>query len=91
MAPDSSNIKPSPLVEGRNAYRQLRPSTPIDLYLDGNEGLLRNGNALDKLIDADPELLRSYPSSNTLEKRIAGMLEVPPERVLLTSGADDAL
>jgi histidinol-phosphate aminotransferase len=91
MAPDSSNIKPSPLVEGRNAYRPLRPSTPIDLYLDGNEGLLRNGNALDKLIDADPELLRSYPSSNTLEKRIAVMLEVPPERVLLTSGADDAL
>ncbi len=91
MAGKSTTIKPSPLIEGQKAYSPLRPSTPIDLFLDGNEGLLRKIDTLEKLIPTDPELLRSYPSATRVEKRIADMLEVPAEQVLLTSGADDAL
>ena len=91
MANSGPKLKPSPLILGQSAYRPVRPSTPIDLYLDGNEGLLRNGDTLDKLFKADPELLRSYPNSAQTEARIAGKLGVASDQVLLTSGADDAL
>ncbi len=72
-------------------YRVPRPSAPIDLRLDGNEGSTPDPELLRFLDDGGAELLRRYPDQTPLEHELAERLRVAPEQVLVTAGADDAL
>ena len=82
---------PAPTLRGLQAYGVPRSQTPVDLVLDGNEGLLPPASLLEGLADIDPELLRRYPSAAPLERELARAAGVEAERVLVTAGADEAL
>ena len=76
------------------ALRDIRPYAtpawpgPIDLRLDGNEGLAATAEPYRML---SPALLRRYPSRAALETQLAAPFGVEPDRVLVTAGADEAI
>ena len=60
------------------------------LRLDANEGRpCLPPEAVAELLS--PELLRRYPESRPLEEALAAKMGLPPERLLATAGADDAI
>jgi histidinol-phosphate aminotransferase len=77
-------------IDPAAAY-QRPPSAPGLLRLDANEGVLPSRALLRDLADADPELLRRYPDVSALEAALAARTGVPPERVLVTAGADEGI
>lgn len=70
-------------------YRTPPFPQPIELWLDGTEGLAPAPSLLEGY--ADPSLLPRYPDASALEAAIASRLSVRPESILVTAGADDAL
>ena len=77
-------------IDPATAYR--RPaSAPGLLRLDSNEGVLPSPALLGDLANADPELLRRYPDVSGLEAALATRVGVPPERLLVTAGADEGI
>lgn len=72
-------------------YRPSRPATPVDLHLDGNEGAPPPGSLLERLLLQGGDLMRRYPSPHELEQRLAERHGIPPSRVLVTAGGDDAI
>ncbi len=87
----SSRIRPNAAVEGATFYSVPRPSAPIDLRLDGNEGVAPPFELLERLCDFGPEVMRCYPDSKPLEAALAERWELAPDQVLVTAGADEAL
>lgn len=84
--------EPSPAIRDLTAYRVPRHPAPLDLHLDGNEGLSAPADLLACLADADADtVVRRYPSPKGLEAVLAGRLGVAPGRVIATCGGDDAL
>ena len=83
--------KPVPALEGVGAYVVPRTRAPIDLRLDGNEGMLPALELLDALGPESLELMRLYPNASRLERRIAERFSVDPASVVVTAGADEAL
>jgi histidinol-phosphate aminotransferase len=83
--------RPIPALEALPAYKVPRHPAPVDLMLDGNEGLAPPASLLAELAAGGPELLRRYPSPAGLEARLAARLGVSPGRVIVTAGADDAI
>jgi histidinol-phosphate aminotransferase len=61
------------------------------LRLDRNEGLLPSAAVLAALAQADPDLLRRYPDVSQLVIALASRLNVSPDRVIVTAGADEAI
>jgi len=86
-----TTLTPSPGVAGTKAYSVPKPPAPIDLRLDGNEGVLPPTGLLDVLRDAGMEVARRYPDASPLTRAIAARLTVEAQRVVVTAGADDAL
>jgi histidinol-phosphate aminotransferase len=84
-------VSPSPGVAGVTPYRVPRPGLPIDLHLDGNEGLAPPTELLQTVLALGPEALRRYPSTRELEGLLAHRYGVDPCQVVVTGGADDAL
>ncbi len=84
-------LRPTAGVAQLVAYRVPRSPTPVDLRLDGNEGMLPADDLIGRLAGREAELLRLYPSKQPLEVLLAKRLGVCPEEVLVTAGADDAL
>lgn len=82
---------PSSRLAGIVPYRPQATAGPIDLRLDGNEGLLPDAALLEAARITDPELLRRYPSAHELESILAARHGVDPERVMVAAGADEAL
>jgi len=82
---------PSPAVAGLTAYRVPKHGAPVDLVLSGNEGIAPPRALLTELAEADPELLRRYPSAAPLEAALAERFGVHPAQVIVTAGGDDAL
>lgn len=85
------DLQPAPGLARITAYKVERPLTPVDLHLDGNEGLVPPAAVLEGLAEQDPDLLRRYPDARGLERLIAERLGVGPDHVLVTAGADDAI
>src|SRR5207253_429135 len=71
-------------------YAPSRAGAPVDLHLDGNEGIAPPAALFETLRDGGTELLRRYPDARGLEALLAERHGVAPERVLVTAGADDA-
>lgn len=84
-------IVPSPRVAGAVAYVIPRAPAPIDLPLDGNEGLRPPAALLQACADIEPDAIRRYPSSAGLAADLAARHGVDPAQVIVTAGADDAL
>ena len=83
--------RPSPALQGTHAYAVPRPPIPIDLRLDGNEGVLPSPDLVDALRAAGPAALRNYPDTKPLEAALAARHGVDPAQVIVTAGADEAL
>jgi histidinol-phosphate aminotransferase len=86
-----TQLKPAPGVEAVEPYAPPPFPRPIDLKLDGNEGLLPNPRLLDALSATGPDVLRRYPNARPLEEILARQWNVEPDQVLVTAGADEAL
>ena len=78
-------------IDPEAAYRRPTAPGPALLRLDSNEGVLPPQALLAQLAAADPELLRRYPEVSALEAALAARLDVPPERLIVTAGADEAI
>ena len=78
-------------IDPEGAYRRPTAPGPALLRLDSNEGVLPPQALLAQLAAADPELLRRYPEVSALEAALAARLDVAPERVIVTAGADEAI
>ena len=89
--PSKTLIRPSPAVAGLRGYHVPRPPHPIDLYLDGNEGLTAPVSIVGGLRGLMPGVVRRYPSTRSLESVIAERLGLGADRVLVTAGGDDAI
>jgi histidinol-phosphate aminotransferase len=72
-------------------YRPPRSPRPIDLHLDGNEGIDPDPGILEVLAREGSAAVRRYPRAASLRERIAARWGVPVERVAVTAGVDDAL
>jgi histidinol-phosphate aminotransferase len=77
-------------LTGLEPYASPAPSYKIDVWLNGNEGLVPPADLL-RHVDQATEVLRRYPSVAGLEAQIAARFGLPRECVLVTAGADDAL
>lgn len=85
------SIVPSPRVAGTSGYAVPRSALPIDLPLDGNEGLRPPPALLAACAEIGADTVRRYPSTAALAAALAARHEVDPARLLVTAGADDAL
>lgn len=88
---DELRLRPSAKVEGLVAYRVARSATPVDLYLDGNEGAWPPQAMIESIVEAGVSLARNYPKAGALEEMLAARLGVEAAQVLVTAGADDGL
>ncbi len=86
-----SGLRPRAVLNGLTAYSVPRPSVPIDLFLDGNEGIAPPDALLRELAGASAQMLRRYTKTAPLERLIARRHGVSPDRVIVTGGGDDAL
>jgi HAD superfamily hydrolase (TIGR01548 family) len=84
-------MEPAPLVRTVRAYHVPRAGAPIDLPLDGNEGVAPPAAVLAAFAAEGPEALRRYPDARVLEAVLAARLGVAPAQVVATAGGDDAL
>ena len=75
----------------RDLYKGPAQPEPGVLKLDGNEGNPPPRTLLEDLAVADLSKVRDYPDARPLESEIAERLEVDPEHVVVTAGADEAL
>lgn len=88
---DHCLIVPSSRVAGASGYGIPRAPFPIDLPLDGNEGLRPPPELLAAAAQIEPDTIRRYPSTAALAERLAARHGIDPSRVLVTAGGDDAL
>jgi len=81
---------PVPRVVPSSAY--ARPKiVPGRLKLDSNEGARPDGAVLEAVPRAGPDLLRRYPDAAALEATLGERFGLPPERVFVSAGADEAI
>lgn len=78
-------------IRDQSPYRVPRAPTPIDLFLDGNEGVLPPSSLLEALSKLDGEALRRYPNTAELESTLADHCGVDASQLVVTAGADDGI
>jgi histidinol-phosphate aminotransferase len=88
---DVEVVQPVPALTGMTAYSTPKHPAPIDLHLDGNEGVLPPEALLQTLEGLGADELRRYPDALPLEEALARRFGVDPVRVVVTAGGDDAL
>lgn len=91
IATGSETASPVRRTEGLAAYRRGRPPQPVDLRLDGNEGLHPPAELWARVADRAAELCRGYPSTEALEARLRRHIGVASAEIVVTAGADEAL
>jgi histidinol-phosphate aminotransferase len=72
-------------------YHPPQPPLVGAVHLDTNEGARPDPALLRRLADADVQVIRGYPSTASLEQRLAERLGVPASRVVVANGADAIL
>lgn len=72
-------------------YHPSSSNQPIDLWLDSNEGLPPPEEWLTRVAAQANAAIARYPRAASLERTVARIADVSPERVVVTAGADDAL
>ncbi len=84
-------LTPSPFLTDVTAYKTPLAATPVDLFLNGNEGIAPPSEVLEAALRAGVEAVRRYPDNTEIESLIAERLGIPTDRLVVTAGADDAL
>ena len=82
---------PAPSMADVAEYNPSHPVAPIDLRLDGNEGVGPPQAFLDGFGALPVEIVRRYPDSKPVEELLATRLGVAAARVMVTAGADEGL
>ncbi|HEV8480885.1 MAG TPA: TIGR01548 family HAD-type hydrolase [Candidatus Eisenbacteria bacterium] len=90
-ARETQGWTPAPTMSGVRAYAPARPEAPIDLHLDGNEGVGPPPSFLEELGPLPLDVVRLYPDAHALEALLAARLGVPTPCVMVTAGADEGL
>lgn len=62
----------------------------VELDLSRNEGMRASTDLVGSVVDPN-ELIRRYPDTTDLRRRLAGMHSIAEDQVLVTAGGDDAL
>ena len=83
--------RPTARLRAITPYAVPRLPTPIDLPLDGNEGPAPEAERLAEEAGPLAAAISRYPDPSALQQLWADRLGVPPERVRITAGADEAL
>ncbi len=84
-------VRPVGAVEGLLPYSTEPVLQPVDLRLDGNEGVVPPVEVFEAARRAGVERVRSYPSAAELERELAARIGCAASMVLVTAGADDGL
>lgn len=84
-------VRPVGALEGLRPYATEPVLQPVDLRLDGNEGIEPPESVFDAARAAGVESVRTYPSAAELERVLAARIGCDPSMVLVTAGADDGL
>lgn len=87
----AGGFRPVPEVDSITAYQVPRAITPVDLYLDGNEGCPPTDWKPAEILRDNPDLIQRYPDAASLERKLAEKLNLDPAGVLVTAGADEAI
>jgi histidinol-phosphate aminotransferase len=83
--------EPAPAMTRVRTYHPARPAAPVDLRLDGNEGVGPTPEFLERFGTIPVELVRRYPDARPLEALLASRFGVSPASVMVTAGADEGL
>ena len=86
-----ASLTPVEAIARQRPYKVPRAATPVDLWLDGNEGAPPPDTLLKALADVDGEGLRRYPSTESLRDLLSEHVGVERHQLLVTAGADDAI
>ena len=81
----------SPPTAGMSPYAAPEYAEHVDLRLDANEGPRPEVDLGELVRQLTPEVLRRYPSSAQVESALADRWNVARDRVIVTSGGDDAI
>jgi histidinol-phosphate aminotransferase len=84
-------VRPVAALEGLRPYATEAVLQPVDLRLDGNEGIEPPESVFDAARAAGVGSVRTYPSAAELERVLAERVGCDPSMVLVTAGADDGL
>ena len=87
----SGGPRPVSRIMGMSPYKIPKPQKSVNLRLDGNEGLAPPKSLQEALSVQSTDVLRRYPQPWLFEERLAKRLAVPPGRVMVTAGGDEAL
>lgn len=85
----ASGVAVHDAIAGRGHYSVPRGQGEIDLFLDANEGSIQWPGLED--VVRDSRVMHRYPSTASLEAKIAARFGVSPAQVVVTAGGDDAL
>lgn len=88
---DSTRVTPIPVLADAGRYQPPVRPAGMKLVIDLNEGPAPTADILARLAAIDAETLRRYPDASALEKRLAARFSLPPGRVVVTAGGDDAI
>ena len=87
----STRLQPVPGIGAVHPYAPPAFPRPIELKLDGNEGLLPDPHVFDALARIGSTVLQRYPNARPLEESLARQWRIEPDQVIVTAGADEAL
>lgn len=91
MSDATTTFQPAARLSGLKPYLAPVRATDIDLLLDLNEGDASRALIERWLGELDPASFCRYPNAGPLEQQIAESFDVPADRVVVTSGGDDAI
>ena len=87
----SKEFQPVENIAKLSLYAVPQSLTPVDLYLDGNEGTPPDVTDIIPSLLLKKGLLNRYPSVAELEETIASKLGIDANRVMVTAGGDEAI
>ena len=67
-------LTPSPFLTGVTAYKTPLAATPVDLFLNGNEGIAPPSEVLEAALRAGVEAVRRYPDNTEIESLIGKII-----------------
>ena len=78
-------------IQKISEYKNGRTRTPVDLLLDGNEGVPPDLSEILDKIKNKPDILCRYPDITELKYLLAKKNNIDSDRLLVTAGGDEAI
>ncbi len=79
---------PTPVQNLEPAYFVPRAKSPIDLWIDANEGPLPQS---DWCAEIEPERVRRYPKRSTVSEQLSQLNGLPEDHIVVSNGGDDII